>query len=205
MADVASVLVMLGVSQEQAVQVWQPLVVFVTGIVLYSIFIFEFYRFIARRDIFQLRLKQYATGLEHLGNAVRFLLYWAEYILLFPVLTVLWFLAFTAFLAFLAAGHGVETVLLVSMAVVTSIRITAYYDEDLSRDLAKMLPFAILGIVVVEGAGAFSYSEAVGLLLAVPAHWQTVLYYLAVLIPLELLLRFVVLVVPGGDDDGSDA
>lgn len=45
------------------------------------------------------------------------------------------------------------------MILVTSIRITAYDSEDLSRDLAKMMPFGPLGVLLVEGSDLLSVAR----------------------------------------------
>ncbi|MGB1797630.1 MAG: hypothetical protein ACPHJ5_06985, partial [Candidatus Thalassarchaeaceae archaeon] len=39
---------------------------------------------------------------------------------------------------------------LLATAVVGSVRILSYWTEDLSRDVAKMLPFAVLGVFLVS-------------------------------------------------------
>ena len=36
------------------------------------------------------------------------------------------------------------------MGLVAATRITAYYNEDLSRDMAKTIPFALLGIMIID-------------------------------------------------------
>lgn len=180
----------VGVSEQEVLLVWQPLGIFVLGIVLYSMFVFKFYRFVARKDVIKLRLKQYARGVERLENVVRLVLYLVEY-------TVLWFLVFTGFLAVLAQGHAVDALLLVSMTIVTAIRITAYYSEELSRDLAKMVPFSLLGVFLVEGSDLSTVTQAFQLLFAIPGEWKLVLYYLGFLILREFMLRGIDLVTGG--------
>ena len=39
---------------------------------------------------------------------------------------------------------------MLATAVVGSVRILSYWTEDLSRDVAKMLPFAVLGVFLVS-------------------------------------------------------
>lgn len=210
-------------SQEELLDAWLALLPNVLGIVVYLIFIFEFYRFVARRDVFELRLRGYARGplgrgIAGVENALRIVFYLVEYVVVYPILIIVWYLAFVVLLAFLALGLGVETLLLIAMAVVAAIRVTAYYSEDLSRDLAKMLPLALLGVVILQGASAVSFEESLELALEVPAHWRIVLSYLLFLVPLELALRIARIVVTGriatvtpdasdvepGDDDAQD-
>lgn len=66
----------LPVSPDVAVHTWEPLALRAVVIVVYLVFIFEFYRFVARRDIFKLRFRRYARGVvgrsvESVGNVVR--------------------------------------------------------------------------------------------------------------------------------------
>lgn len=176
-------------SQQEALDVLEPLALTTAAVVAYSFFIYRFYKFVARRDVFELRLTRYARGLEHLANALRVVLYLLEYVLLYPILSVAWFLAFTAFLAFLSEAYRIETVLVISMGVVVSIRITAYYDEDLSRDLAKLLPLALLGVFLVGGRSITDVSVPLGLLPQLPLYWKRIVYYLLFLVSIEFLLR----------------
>lgn len=72
-----------------------------------------------------------------------------EYLIVFPILVFIWFGIFSTFMFFLAKDLPVATILLMSMALVATIRITSYYKEDLSKDLGKMIPFALLAIFLV--------------------------------------------------------
>ena len=189
-------------TQSELLAAWLDLLPYVLGIVVYLVFIFEFYRFVARRDVFELRLRRYARGrlgrgIAAVENVLRVVLYLVEHVVVYPVLITAWYLAFVVLLAVLASGLGVETLLLIAMAVVAAVRVTAYYSEDLSRDLAKMLPLALLGVAIVDGATAVSVGESLGLVRDIGAHWRRVLAYLLLLVPLELVLRVVRVVVTG--------
>ena len=189
-------------TQEEILAAWLNLLPNLLGIVIYLIFIFEFYRFVARRDVFELKLRRYShgpisRGIAAIQNFLRVVFYILEYLLFYPILIIVWYLAFVALLTFLARDLPIETLLLIAMAVVSGIRVTAYYSEDLSRDLAKMLPLALLGVVVLEGATAISFERSLDLVLQIPTHWRRILTYLLFLIPLELVLRVTRIVVTG--------
>jgi len=51
---------------------------------------------------------------------------------------------------FLAPEISQDFVFLVMMSLVVAVRIAAYYKEDLAKDLAKMIPFALLGIFLAN-------------------------------------------------------
>ncbi|MFH1439223.1 MAG: hypothetical protein ABIG89_01555 [Candidatus Woesearchaeota archaeon] len=175
----------------QIYPILKSLVLFVLGMAIYSIFIFKFYRFVARKDIFKLNLAKYNT-VEHeiLKKTVSVIFYLFEYVFLFPIFTFFWFAILTVLLTFLAKGSGIENVLLVSVAVVGAIRMTAYYNEDLSRDLAKMLPFALLGVFLVD-ISFFSLSTSIESLNNIPQHVSLIVYYLLFVIMLEFILRIL--------------
>ena len=164
------------VSEAQSV-LW-PVLMFILGVVAYSIFIFKFYRFIARKDIFKLNLKKYNQGnFGIIKKIFGLILYVVEYILLFPLFTVFWFITLTIFMTFLGKEQTIQNILLVSIVLVSAVRITAYYNEDLSRDLAKMLPFALLGVFMID-ITYFSFNSSLSALLRLPALWKIIIYYL---------------------------
>ncbi|MCH9039921.1 MAG: hypothetical protein IIC23_11065 [Chloroflexi bacterium] len=96
----------------------------------------------------------------------------------------------TVLLATMTRGQGLDGILLVSMAVVGSIRVASYYNEALSTDLAKILPFALLGILLIDSS-IVSLSGALENLNAALALWETMLYYLVAIVALEFVLRIV--------------
>lgn len=168
-----------------------PVFFFVCGMVVYSIFVFKFYRFLARRDVFDLNLKKYNYS-EHVffKKVYSILLYLLEYVFLFPVLVFFWFLVLVVLLSFLSKGQSLETILLISIALVGAVRVTSYYKEELSKDLAKMLPFSLLGVFLVD-LGYFSLVEAINKVSLIPSMFSTLLYYLLLIIALEFGLRIL--------------
>lgn len=183
-------------SPEAALELLQPLAIFMAGMVVYSIFIFKMYRFIATRDIFSdtgkyqsfedrlIYKEREGTFFAHVFNFIK-------YVLLFPIVVFVFFLFFLLLLAFMSKNLSIGEILLVSMAVVGSIRITAYYNEDLSKDIAKMLPFALLGLYLID-ISYFSFSNSLDLMLGAlgtQALWNLLMYYLFFIIMLEFCLR----------------
>ena len=91
------------------------------------------------------------------------------------------------------------------MATVSAIRATAYYNEDLSRDLAKILPFAVMAVFLID-ASFFSLSDSLDTLNEASDYNEHILYYLMFLIALEFVLRAAVGVVAlfGGGRDRKE-
>ena len=125
------------------------LLVFV--VVLFSIFIWVVHGFISRKNIIELNLNQYNTS-EHpfFEKLLAGVLYFIEYIVVLPFLVFIWFSVFTFFLIILSEGTiAVEKILVISAVIISSIRITSYYSESLSKELAKLLPFNLLAFSIL--------------------------------------------------------
>ena len=184
----------LPVDPELALRTWKPLVLRAVVIVVYLVFIFEFYRFVARRDIFKLRFRRYARGVvgrsvESVGNVVRIVLYVVEYLVVYPLLTIVWYVFYLFLDGLLAPGVDIQVLLVTAMAIVTAIRVTAYYSQNLSQDLAKMLPLGILGALILEDSPALPAEIPVDVVVTVAEQWETILLYLVFLVLLEFVLR----------------
>jgi hypothetical protein len=86
-------------------------------------------------------------------------------------------------LSFLAAGQEFNEILLVAMAVVGTIRISAYIAEDLSRDLAKILTFGVLAFIIIN-LTSFDTSESLDVLKQADDNREAIVYYLVFTIAL---------------------
>ena len=117
-------------------------------------------------------------------------MYVAKYIILFPIFAFLWFAALTLILAFLSKEQSFSDILRMALATVTAIRIVAYYDEDLSRDVAKILPFAVLAIFLID-LSFFKIGESLDVLKEAKDHTSSIVYYLGFLIAVEFALRVI--------------
>ncbi len=168
----------------------RPLVIFILAMSAYSIFIFKFYRFLAKKDIIELNLKKkYSRGNHYLVKKFFSIgLYILEFIILLPIFIFFWFAVLAILLIFLTKSQSVETILLVAMAVVGTVRLTSYYNGDLSKDLAKMLPFALLGVLLID-ISYFDLTSSLSLVDEIRTHLGLMLYYLGFIIVLEILAR----------------
>jgi hypothetical protein len=167
----------------------RPLISFVLGMAIYAVFIFNFYRFMGRKNIFELNLDKYQQSrFQFLRVMLHLIFYVIKYLVVFPFVAFAWFVILTVLLVFLAKDQPIERILLVSIAVLSAIRITSYYNEDLSRDLAKMLPFALLGVFIID-LSYFSLAGSIGALQQALTQWESVTYYLIFVMGLELVLR----------------
>jgi hypothetical protein len=166
-----------------------PLLVYVAGMSVYALFVFSFYRYLARRDLVKLRQVHYLGGvvgfLERAGHVV---FNFVENIVIAPILVFFWFAFMATVLVLLSKRYSAESVMLISAAVVSVVRISAYYTEELSQDVAKMIPFALLGIFIVD-MSYFDWQASLEVARQLPAFWGTLVYYLAFIVALEMILR----------------
>jgi hypothetical protein len=160
-----------------------PLLYLAISIAIYSILIWHYYRFIARRDIFKF------TSKKHVQTFV-----FLKHILLFPLVAVGFFAGFALMLLFLAKDLEIATVLSTSFAVIVAIRITAYYNEDLSKDLAKLLPFVLLGVFLVDPS-YFRWSDILTTINSLPEFFTICIQFILIILVIEWILRGVLAVV----------
>ncbi len=165
------------------------LIFFTTLMVVYAIFVFYFYRFLAKKNILELNLNQY-NQYEN-PSMVKFfalIFFFLEYILLLPIVTFFWFAVLAILITLLAKDISTGTTLLLSAALVASVRVTSYISHQLSTDLAKMVPFTFLAIALTT-AGFFDVSSVIGRITEIPQLFSNILYYLAFIVTIEIFMR----------------
>ena len=180
-----------GLNVSDAIDLLRPVVVYILGITVYAVFVFNFYRFVATRDMFQIDLSKYEESRFRWVRAfLQIVMYVIKYLIVFPLFAFVWFAILTLILTFLSKEQSFKEVLLMALATVSAIRVTSYYNEALSTDLAKILPFAVLGIFVVD-TSFFTIADSLDTLLEAEGYIENILYYLAFLIGLEFALRLI--------------
>ncbi len=162
--------------------VFLPIFYLVVSIAIYSIVIWHFYRFIARRDCLTIH------SVSH-PKVVGFL----KYFFVFPFIAFLFFLGFSLMMLFLTRDYEILAVLSISFAVIVAIRITAYYSRDLSKDVAKMLPFALLGLFLVTPT-YFSFEEIIDKIYSLPEFFNLCIQFIILITLVEWILRIILAV-----------
>ncbi|NND87535.1 MAG: hypothetical protein HKM23_09520 [Nitrosopumilus sp.] len=117
------------------------------GMVIYGFFIWHFYRFLARREMIPLSLNKFQTNGRKAISVVGYIF---KYVIVFPLVILVWFIVYSTFLFFMAPELSKEHVFLIVISLVVTVRISAYYREDLAKDFAKLIPFALLGIFLTS-------------------------------------------------------
>ncbi|MEA3199924.1 MAG: hypothetical protein QOE90_1352 [Thermoplasmata archaeon] len=124
----------------------ETLLIYAVGIALYTALVFAFYQNISRVEAFV------ADARPRWVRAF-------ETALLFPLMSMLYFGVLAASLFLLAKSQSTYQILELSMAVVLSVRVTAFLSEEMSADLAKLLPLGLLGVLLVD-PGALTLGAA---------------------------------------------
>jgi len=156
---------------------------------LVSFFIWKFYNSTSKRNLIELDLKKYNYS-EHpiSSKAFAIVLYLLEYVIIMPFLLVLWFTGLSLVLLLIAKGRSVTDVLFVSAALIGAIRILAYYNGEISKDLAKLFPFITLSIFLLS-PGAFDFSSLFSRLAVVPRLIDSIFSFVLIISLLEIVLR----------------
>ena len=172
-------------------RIFLDIFIYVLLIAAYSIFVFQFYRFLARKNIIVLNLSQYNTS-EHsfFRKFLAVIFFLIEYVIILPILVFFWFAILSLLLLLLSEQQSVQQILLISAAIVGAIRITSYFKEDLSRDLAKMFPFTVL-VIFLLSPNFLEFSSVLDKLTQIPLFLQEILFYLIFITIFEVFIRVV--------------
>ena len=177
-----------GLSFSGVAGILAPAALFAVSVAFFGFVIFNLHRSMSVRNALGIDL----SGLRRSGRPLFILLYCVAYVamygLVFPFLAYVWFWVLVAMLTFLYNTKEPQELLLIGMAVLTAVRVTAYYNEDLSRDISKILPYGLLGIFLVN-LGRFDLWASLSLLERVGAEEDIAFYYWVYISGQELVLR----------------
>jgi len=172
------------------VQTFVSLFFLVLIVVLYTVFIWKFYIFVATKNIFGLNLNKYNRSNNPLTTKIiAGLLYFIEYIVVLPFIIFFWFGIFTLFMIIMTENLTVANLLIISTVIISAIRIASYYKEELARDIAKLIPFTLLGISLIN-PNFFNMERIIGQIDQLSVFFSDILLYLVFIIILEIVLRF---------------
>ncbi len=169
--------------------------VYVILIALYSIFVYEFYRLLARKNILRLNLSKYNTSTHpSLKKLFAALLFLVEYVIILPIFVFFWFTVLSFLLLLLSKDQSLQQILLVAAAIIGAVRVTSYFKEDLSRDLAKMFPFTVLAIFLLS-PNFLEFGLVLEKLIQLPDFFHHIFFYLFFVVSFEILIRVIYTVI----------
>lgn len=162
----------------------ETLFVFAAGILFYGLVVNFFYQLISKRIMFG--GTDTAAGRRVGGPLGGFV-----YLLMFPLVSFVFFLLLSMALLFLGGEEqNAQLTLTLGMAVVLAVRVAAYFSESTSHDVAKMLPLGLLGVMLVR-AEILQLGEAVRQLGDIFDEADLVLLYFGIVVVVEYILRSV--------------
>ena len=175
------------------------LTLYILGMVVYVIFVWHFYRFIARREILPINLTSvHDTDGKLSGKRIG--LFIAGQILLFPFIIWVWFIVYSFFMFILAKDMPLGVILLISISVIGATRIASYYKEDLAKDVGKLLPFALLGVFLTSSAffsettNFFSLEDLEKRIEEIPLFISRIIEFVILVLAIEIILRVIFLI-----------
>ncbi len=195
MADVNRLSGLAGIYQDflatlsPLTQTFINLFLLVLVVVLYAVFVWKFYRYVSKKNLIELNLNRFnRMAKPALTKMFSGIFYFIEYIVLLPFLIFFWFAIFTIFLIFLTEGLETHTILIISAVIIGAIRMTAYYKEDLAKDLAKLLPFTLIAISMTK-PGFFNFERILSKVVEIKTFTGEIFQFLLFIVLLEIILR----------------
>jgi len=154
-----------------------------------SLFIWKFYKSTSRRNLIKLNLYKYNTSEHPLANKLfAMLFYLIEYIVIMPLLIILWFAGLSIVLMLIATERSPNEILMISAAMIGAIRILAYIKGEIAKDLAKLFPFIALSFFLLEGVSDFR-SVFISKVSEIPSLFSNILSFILVVVVIEIILR----------------
>jgi len=182
-------------------ETYLQLIVFTVGLFFYGFFVWHFYRTLSKRDLFKVDLEKYklpTTKHRTLGKLWSVFTYILKYGVVFPVYIAVWLSILSIILIILSEEMMVNHIFLTSVVIVSATRIASYYKEELAVDLAKLIPFALLAVLIMD-PNFFSLETTIERLSEIPNIWLQIIQFLIFSTILEWTLRILYLVKKATD------
>jgi hypothetical protein len=177
----------------EAYGLYVVLLAYIIFITVYAIMIWKFYRFLARRDILKIDFSKYNRGTHPFAKkSFAGLFFILKYVLITPVIVTFWFLFFSIFLLLLSNEQTISQILIISVSMIAAIRITSYYSEDLSKDLAKMFPFTALAVFLLNSQ--FNLNVVLEKVSEIHMIFDNILIFLGIIIIIEVMMRVLFII-----------
>jgi len=166
----------------------KPLAFLAIGIVIYFIFIFKFYKYLAQRDILMANWNhKYSWDEGHTKRFFKTLFYLLEYVVIVPIIIFLCFLVMATILLFVS-NNSAEHIMLISMAIIAAGRLLAYYNEELAREVGKLMPLTLMAIFVSD-MSSFSLETTLTNAKIMFSMYDKLLFYLMFAVVVEFIMR----------------
>ena len=159
-------------------------------IAIYAIVIWHYYRLLAKRDFFHFEGVKGDGVWVWFFNFLEELEFLVKYIIVYPLLSFIFFGIFSIMMFLLSKEQTIPVILITSVTIISATRITAYYNEDLAKDLAKLIPFALLGVFIVQ-ANFFDTGLLLNRVIELPNFFVDIAAFIIYFLVLEIGLRII--------------
>jgi len=125
-------------------EVYLRLLLVTVSLFVISLFTWFMYTRLSKRDLF--RIESPGKRISWSDKAA----YILKYIFFFPLFTFGWYLVFVACLRLLTQTFSMEEIMFLGIVLISAIRISAYVSERMAEDLAKLLPLALIVLIIID-------------------------------------------------------
>ena len=119
------------------------------GILAFSYFIWKTSAFVSKREVFALKKRYTAEGTK-ISPRRRKIIYLVKYLMIFPIILYGWVVVCFFFMYALNTSLSFGTLTLVMVGIISASRIAAHWNESLSQDIMKFLPFNLLFTLLIN-------------------------------------------------------
>lgn len=152
------------------------------------LYIWIFSKLLAKREFVKLASVG-ETGSSGVYGFVRVLFYALEFIVILPILVLLWFYFFASFLLFIP-GISVELTFLLTFVLVICARIVCCFDEMVALYFTRGVGLIIFLIFFVSYF-FIDFSEVSGMVFYLIGNFGVILFYFILVVLIEACLRIV--------------
>lgn len=171
-------------------QNWQIITLFTLAITVYMVLVWHYFHLVAKRDLLKFNKIKGDGFWVTIGNLMGEFVFLLEYLIVFPIITFIFFGAFALAMLFLAKEQPLESVLLISITVIAATRVMAYYNEEASQELAKLIPIVLLGAYLTT-PNFFSVELVMERIAQMPAFLNRIGGFIIYTLVLEISLKIM--------------
>lgn len=168
-----------------------PAALFAISVAVFAYAVFNLSRVMSVRNVLGIDLSGLRRRARE-GRNIFWLIYGVGYLVsygvVFPTLAYVWFTILVILLGFMYNDKTPDDLLFISVSILAAVRVTAYHSPDLARDIAKILPFGLLGVFLVN-LGDFDYGKSIALLTEAGKEERIAFFYWLYISIQELVLR----------------
>ena len=120
-----------------------------TIVLFLAIFImwYFYHKQLSRKDLFE--IPKIDSNSKFVNFINRFI-YFSKYVIIFPLYSFIWFLIFSFLLVLIAKSRPIGEIMFFGIVIVSVTRISAYVSPKLAEDMAKLLPWALIIIFLID-------------------------------------------------------